>query len=118
MYYPIDKILEKDISLNEILGIRINDGKDVDYIKKNENIISYGFDIINKMIKQNINYDKKIKYEVILPCETSNTDDLSNILSKKKTRENKILEGEKYADLFYKYTIQNVKLKNGMNKLS
>jgi predicted acylesterase/phospholipase RssA len=102
-YYPIDNVLCKDICNNEILGVRINDDNTKNYIEKNENIISYGFDIINKLIKQNINYEKKIKYEVILPCEKSNTNDLKNILILQSEREKKIKEGERYAELFFKY---------------
>ena len=107
-YYPLEHALKSDISKNEILGIRINDTNFKNYIKDDDNVVSYGFDIINKLIKQNINYEKKIKNQIVIFSKKSNSDECSDIINDPKKREEYILEGEKFAKLFYEYIIKEL----------
>lgn len=102
-YYPLNQCLERDISENNILGIRIIDDTTEEKITKEHTLFSYGFYMINELIKKNFIFKKKIKNEILIPSKKMGMNETMEILKNRNIREKYIKEGEKYASLFLNY---------------
>jgi predicted acylesterase/phospholipase RssA len=102
-YYPIDLCLKRDISNNNILGIRITDDTINEKVTKDHSLFSYGFYIVNRLIIKNLIFKNKIKNEILIPSKKMELNESFDILKNKNMREKYIKDGEKFATLFLNY---------------
>ena len=103
-YYPIDLCLERDISENNVLGIRITDDTINEKITKDHSFFSYGFYMINALIKKNLVFKNKIKNEILIPSKKMELSESIDIVKKKTCKAKNILRKvKKLASLFLSY---------------
>jgi predicted acylesterase/phospholipase RssA len=104
--YPlIDCLNRDDANVNNILSLKFEHKKTDDSIKKESNILEYGYFLYKKMIKK-CKKSKTIiqnENEIIIPCDSTNLNDGFNIINDEIERKKYIEQGEIFAKIFLKY---------------
>ena len=98
--FPINKALENNCKLDEILAIRIID-KEITPIKETSSILYYGFFLLFMLVVKN--YERKdiqLENQVIIPAIPINLEDGKSIIYEKEKRQKIIEDGENYARIF------------------
>ena len=98
--FPINKALEDDCKLDEILAIRIID-KEITPIKETSSILYYGFFLLFMLVVKN--YERKdiqLENQVIIPAIPINLEDGKSIIYEIEKRKKIIEDGENYARIF------------------
>ena len=106
--YPLNICINNCINKEEILAFKIIDDS-FSPIDEKASIFQFGFYLFYRLIKENYNFtiSEKITNEIIIPSVTMNMTDAQKIINNSDVRKQMILDGEKYAKLFLKYTSKN-----------
>jgi predicted acylesterase/phospholipase RssA len=105
--YPLNECLDCSFNTQEILSIVAKNEEPQNIIKKEVNIMSFMWCILNNIIvnsQENYYKNGTIKYELIIPVKNLDLNDATTVIQNIKCRLSLIEDGEKYAKLFLNYT--------------
>jgi len=102
--YPIDFCIQDGKKEEETLGIKIRDLTKKNEITVGDNLFSYGYYLFNSLLcEYRTKCDINIKNQIIIPAKQSTIEVAVSIVNNKKTRQEFLELGERYAKLFFEY---------------
>lgn len=107
--YPIlDCYERKDANKDNILSLKFDYKDSLDSLKKDANILEYGYFLYKKMIRNCKHRRETIEHdnEIIIPCDNINLNDGYQVLNNEVERKKYIEQGETFAKIFLKYKQQ------------